>query len=73
MQPEVLVNRRGLGKMKHLEIKNMWIQKEVRDKKLIVFKINGTDNPADVMTKILNTKDIVQRLTFMKMLWVTLE
>ena len=29
--------------MKHLEIKDLWIQKEVRDGKLVVFKVNGLE------------------------------
>ena len=46
------VCRRGLGKMKHLEIKDLWSQKEVADGKLEVSKIKGDENPADLMTKI---------------------
>eukprot|EP00973_Karenia_brevis_P090933 12405094-Karenia_brevis.AAC.1 len=45
------VCRRGLGKMRHLEIRGLWLQKEVHDGKLVVEKVPGESNPADLMTK----------------------
>ena len=54
--------RRGLGRMKHLEIRDLWLQKEVSDGKVEVHKVDGTSNPADLMTKILNTREIAVRL-----------
>ena len=46
------VSRRGLGKMRHIEIRDLWLQNEVREGKVVVHKIPGTENPADLMTKI---------------------
>ena len=46
------VNRRGLGKMRHLEIRDLWLQKEIREGRVVVHKVLGTENPADLMTKI---------------------
>eukprot|EP00973_Karenia_brevis_P039062 5394631-Karenia_brevis.AAC.1 len=45
--------RRGLGKMRHLEIRDSWLQKKVYDGKLVVVKIPGEGNLADPMTKVL--------------------
>eukprot|EP00973_Karenia_brevis_P020664 2837740-Karenia_brevis.AAC.1 len=45
------VCRRGLGKMRHIEIRDLWLQKVVYDGKLAVEKIPGVENPADLMTK----------------------
>ena len=56
------VSRRGLGKMRHLEIRDLWLQKEVREGKVEISKIPGEENPADLMTKILGIKDIESRL-----------
>ena len=56
------VCRRGLGRMRHLEIRDLWLQKEVRDGRVEVSKIPGDQNPADLMTKILGTSDIDNRL-----------
>ena len=54
------VCRRGLGKMRHLEIRDLWLQKEVSDGKLMVVKIPGEKNPADIATKNLS-KDLLEK------------
>ena len=59
------VNRRGLGRMRHLDIRDMWLQKEVLDGAVVVDKVSGTANPADLMTKVLSLNDIVARLKMM--------
>ena len=59
------VNRRGLGKMRHLEIRDLWLQKEIREGRVLVHKVLGTENPADLMTKILTVKEIEDRLSGM--------
>ena len=56
------VCRRGLGKMRHIEIRDLWLQKEVREGRLKVVKVLGSENPADLMTKILNIGEIEERL-----------
>ena len=37
------VSRRGLGKMRHLEIRNRWLQQEVLNKRVVVSKVAGED------------------------------
>ena len=61
------VCRRGLGRMRHLEIRDLWLQKEVAEGRLEVSKVLGTQNPADLMTKILNTGEITERVERMGM------
>ena len=53
--------------MRHLEIRDLWLQKEVADGKVKVFKTPGTENPADLMTKILSWGEILARLNFMNL------
>eukprot|EP00973_Karenia_brevis_P053833 7477991-Karenia_brevis.AAC.1 len=48
--------------MRHLEIRDLWLQTEVYDGKLIVHKVPGEENPADLMTKVISNKDIDSRL-----------
>ena len=57
-----LVSRRGLGKMRHVEIRDLWLQKEVREGRILVHQIMGSENPADLMTKILTAGEIGDRL-----------
>ena len=59
------VNRRGLGKMRHLEIRDLWLQDEVAKGNVVVEKVEGAQNPADLMTKILNLEEISKRLKAM--------
>ena len=56
------VKKRGLGKMKHIQVKDLWLQKEYREGRLEIYKILGKDNPADLLTKILTLGEILHRL-----------
>ena len=46
-------HRQGLGRMRHLELRWLWLQAEVQRKRLVLVKILGTENPADGATKPL--------------------
>lgn len=50
--------RRGLGKMRHLEVKPLWLQECVRHGKIAVQKIAGSDSVADVLTKYHGKEDL---------------
>ena len=54
--------RRGLGKMRHVEVKYLWLQQEVLKGSITVQKIRGLENPADLLTKILRREEIEERL-----------
>lgn len=43
--------RRGLGKMRHIHTRCLWLQDAVAGKTLRVAKVKGESNPADVLTK----------------------
>ncbi len=45
------VATRGVGKMRHLEVKLLWLQEQVRQQRLRVLKVRGTANIADALTK----------------------
>ena len=61
------VSRRGLGKMRHLEIRDLWLQAEVEQGRLEVHKVKGDQNPADLMTKVLSLREVVDRLSWMNL------
>ena len=46
-----IARRKGLGKHRHLDTTDLWIQDKIRSKKMQLSKVLGTDNMADVMTK----------------------
>ena len=56
------VSRRGLGRMRHIEVRELWLQEEVRAGKVVVKKVAGSENPADLMTKFLKKSEVVDRL-----------
>jgi hypothetical protein len=54
--------RAGIGKVKHLDTGWLWIQDVVRAGLVVLRKINGKVNPADLMTKAKSAAE-AERLT----------
>ena len=59
------VSTTGLGRMKHLEIRDLWLQREVGLGRVIVNKVEGPRNPADLLTKYFKKWEIELRLRLM--------
>ena len=51
---KAFVCTRGLGRMRHLEVKDLWMQELVRNGRLKVTKIRGDKNPSNILTKFLD-------------------
>ena len=49
-----IVSRLGLGKVRHLAVSDLWVQKAARSGVVEYFKIPGQLNPADLFTKALD-------------------
>ena len=64
-----IASRTGLGKLRHLEIKLLWLQEAVRKKKVVLSKVRGDINPADVLTKPKSLGDMKQLLNFSCIDW----
>ena len=45
------LHRRGLGKLRHVEVEELWLQQEISKKKISIQKVKGTENTADIGTK----------------------
>ena len=43
--------RQGLGKVRHLDVQELWIQQRIRNQDFDLFKVLGEDNPSDLFTK----------------------
>jgi hypothetical protein len=54
--------RKGLGKVRHMDTKFLWIQDLVKTDRLKVLKVKGTRNPADVGTKYLAISEMEEKL-----------
>ena len=51
-----IASRRGLGKVRHIEVNQLWLQDQVHSGKITLTKIAGTDNCADILTKHASAK-----------------
>ena len=57
-----ICTRQGLGKMRHIDTHLLWIQRAVRSGRVDLRKILGGENPADLFTKHLSSRERVQKL-----------
>jgi hypothetical protein len=53
-----ICQRSGIGKVRHLAVAQLWAQDLVRSKVCRLYKVLGTANPADLMTKPLARTEI---------------
>ena len=59
---KAMASRRGSGRIRHIEVRHLWLQEEVARGRVRVRKIKGTENPADVGTKFLGKYDIQEKM-----------
>lgn len=55
---KAIAGRRGLGSVRHLDVKCLWVQDLVADGRLTLAKICGTRNPADILTKPKSVREV---------------
>ena len=53
-----ICRRTGIGKLRHLDTRILWIQDKVKSAELVLRKVPGLENPADLMTKHLGAESI---------------
>ena len=44
-------NRKGLGKQRHIEVNQLWLQSKVANGEVAIIKVDGDKNLADALTK----------------------
>ncbi len=57
-----ICSRQGLGKLRHLDTHMLWVQQAVRSRRIDLRKIAGEENPADLFTKHLVSREKVNQL-----------
>ena len=57
-----IASRRGLGKVRHIELSELWLQDQVARNKIEISKISGEDNFSDSLTKHSTAERIAQTL-----------
>ena len=53
-----IAQRKGLGKVRHLDTQSLWIQDALRERRLFLHKVPGVENPGDMMTTPLDSKTL---------------
>ena len=54
--------RRGLGKTRHIELNQLWLQEKVNNIEIEMRKMKGEDDVADALTERLDQRDIIKHL-----------
>ena len=57
-----IANRRGLGKLRHIELSELWVQDQIARGRITVYKIDGSENSSDSLTKHSCGERIVQTM-----------
>ena len=57
-----IASRRGLGKVRHIELSELWLQDQVARGKISLVKVAGDDNFSDSLTKHASADRIEQTL-----------
>ena len=62
-----ICRRKGLGKIRHLDCTDLWIQDAARSKRIHILKVDGKSNPADVLTKYVDKATMTTALRKMNL------
>ena len=57
-----IVKREGIGKVRHLQTQFLWVQEMTSNGKATIHKVGTNDNPADLLTKYLDSNTIDKHL-----------
>ena len=57
-----ICNRIGLGKVRHIEVNQLWLQEKVAQKKMAIIKVGTLENLADALTKALDAESMRRHL-----------
>ncbi len=62
-----IIHREGLGKLRRLETGYLWLHAVVKNKRLQVRKVLGTENPADLFTTHLGAAYMCKHIATLHM------
>ena len=62
-----IARRRGMGKIRHLDCTDLWVQEQIRVGAIELLKIPGVDNPADAFTKYVDNGILTKAMKALNM------
>jgi hypothetical protein len=57
-----VASRSGVGRMRHLETRRLWVQEAVKSGRFVLDKVRGDKNPANLLTKPLSHDQMLEEL-----------
>ncbi len=57
-----IANRVGIGKVRHIEVNQLWLQDKVYSGEIGILKVKSEENMADALTKALACKGIEEHI-----------
>ena len=57
-----VATRQGVGKIRHLDTRTLWMQQAVRSGRIELRKVKGTENPADLFTKHMPPQEKLEQV-----------
>ena len=57
---KAIASRLGLGKVRHMEVRFLWVQEMVKEGKIAVKKVHTTKNIADLLTKPVSMSVVLE-------------
>ena len=57
-----IASRRGLGKVRHIEVCQLWLQQKVKEGVLRIVKVGTHENAADALTKYVSRESMSTHL-----------
>ena len=67
---QAMARRQGVGRIRHLEAKYLWIQEKVADKELGLHRVATADNRSDIGTKYVGQEVMMRHLKGLKLVFV---
>ena len=58
-----MLTRDGLGPAKHVDTQFLWVQEAIREGRFRISKVSTHHNPADMLTKQLSERKVVEYIT----------
>ena len=61
-----IVTRKGLGKVRHIAVNELWMQDQVASERVSIHKIKNKFNVADILTKYLSKDEIAHIIEYLQ-------
>merc|ERR1711873_396536 len=58
-----MASRKGLGKVRHVEVNQLWVQQKVGNGEIELQKVEGAQNLADALTKYVEHESMVKHMS----------